>query len=174
MWRFDNIKDSGWWLRVSGVDELLEYMELTEGKCSDIFMRGLIDNKKNKMIEGAEVFARKHDVTLLEGYNLMRQGFNISRMESIHDKGFIFLNSAGGHNTVWDDEDVLATVYRKKLVYPDYKKEDIVITSWGNEYKGTHCYAKIGSTEVRDGNKIKWNTRDEAYQNALRYLQEDE
>ncbi len=52
---------------------------------------------------------------------------------------------------------------RKSLVFPNFKKSDIRIRKY--DY-GSHYYAFVGDMQVRDGDKLKWNTYEEAYLNA--------
>lgn len=59
--------------------------------------------------------------------------------------------------------EVIETVIKEKLVYPDDEKmslDDVRYIQWDN---GTHWYAKIGKFDVIDENKNqKWLTKEEA------------
>ena len=52
-------------------------------------------------------------------------------------------------------------LYRKFLEFPHFTEDDIVIKSFND---GTHSYARLGDLEVREGDVVKWDTFDEAYQ----------
>ena len=75
------------------------------------------------------------------------------------------------------DSQKMATVYRDKLVFPNYTKKDIRISKWGDG--GAHYYAKVGEIEVKEKDSkgevvMKWNSYEEAYQKALEYCSEVE
>lgn len=58
-------------------------------------------------------------------------------------------------------------LYRKFLQYPMFTEDDIVIKSFND---GTHSYARMADLEVREGDTVKWDTFDEAYQACLRII----
>ena len=56
---------------------------------------------------------------------------------------------------------------RKSLVFPDFKKSDIRIQKYDC---GSHYYAFVGDMQVRDGDRLKWNTYEEAYRLSLIHI----
>ena len=93
------------------------------------------------------------------------------QMEEIRECGAIYVNRAGGYHGYYKKAKEYAVVKSDKLIFPDYRKNDIKITKFPY---GNHYYAKVGSTEVRDGDVIKWNTYEEAYRQAEKYLCSEE
>lgn len=50
-----------------------------------------------------------------------------------------------------------------------FTKDDIRIFQWGKG-NGFHFYAYVGDIEVKVGDGIKWETYEQAYKEALRYV----
>ena len=63
---------------------------------------------------------------------------------------------AGGHT--WGIETV-QFCRRKELVFPNFKREDIRLKQFND---GRHWYAYVGDMQLRDGDCLKWNTREAA------------
>ena len=59
-------------------------------------------------------------------------------------------------------------VRRKELVFPNFKRDEIRIKKFPN---GEHYYAYIDDMQVRDGDTLKWNTYEEAYNQALSMIE---
>ena len=57
---------------------------------------------------------------------------------------------------------------RDKLVYPNFKRHDIRITKFP---MGEHYYAHIGDLELKNGDQIKWNSYQEAFEFASKYIE---
>ena len=79
--------------------------------------------------------------------------------------GAVYINPVGGHTY---DLEYTQFCRRKDLVFPDFKESDIRIQKYE---AGCHYYAFIGDMQVRNGNQMKWNTRDAAYQMAKSIIQ---
>jgi len=58
----------------------------------------------------------------------------------------------------------------KELIFPITSEKDIRIIQWKN---GKHYYAKIGNSDVYWKGKQKWNSYNEAKQNAIEFLKEN-
>ena len=63
------------------------------------------------------------------------------------------------------------TLEIKDIIFPDFKRHQIRVKSFPG---GDHFYAYIGDMQVRDGDILKWDTYDEAYNQALSILDENE
>lgn len=59
--------------------------------------------------------------------------------------------------------------HKDKLIFPDFKKNQIRVSKFPD---GAHFYTYIDDLQVRDGDILKWNTYDEAYNHALAYINE--
>lgn len=180
MYRFV-FKNGGWWLKISTLEELIDYQEKT--KLKNPIARGfrsvLNCREFGKPINGEPI--RPHVNT--EGYaiGLNAQNNNMSLFESATSlaiqmdnnqvetlkKGLnLYFNSVGGYHsgkndyTQWYDSD--------KLIFPDFKKNQIKVEQFP---MGKHYYAYIDNMQVRDGDTLKWNTYEEAYEQALQYIE---
>ena len=56
-----------------------------------------------------------------------------------------------------------------KLIWPDFKENQIKIERFP---AGEHYYAYVGNMQVRDGDTLKWNTYEEAYEHAKQYCED--
>ena len=79
------------------------------------------------------------------------------------------INSVGGYYRYYPTDKEYAFVRRKELIFPDFKKDDIRIKQFPG---GEHYYAYIGDMQVRDGNTLKWDSYQDAYEMALSLLEE--
>lgn len=179
MYRFV-FKNGGWWLKISTLEELIDYQEKT--KLKNPIARGfrsvLNCREFGKPMNGEPI--RPHVTT--EGYaiGLNAQNNNMSLFESATSlaiqmddnqvetlkKGLnLYFNSVGGYHsgkndyTQWYDRD--------KLIFPDFKKNQVKVEQFP---MGEHYYAYIDNMQVRDGDTLKWNTYEEAYEQALQYI----
>lgn len=181
-------KNSGWWLMINDLDALQEYYDVVDS---------------NRMAKGWESatncreFCSKFDLEKPDPQPLKphatRLGYfigmhasnnNQSAMEAIIDiqtrkfqsqaelilKGYnIYINSVGGWHfgkndfTQWRDSD--------KLVFPEFKKNQIKVEKF---IGGEHFYAYIDNMQVRDGDILKWNTYEEAYEQACKYVKDND
>lgn len=63
---------------------------------------------------------------------------------------------------------IIDECYKEELVWPTYTENDIKIVSWPG---GAHFYAKIGGMDVvNEKGEQKWNTWDEAFNEAKQFL----
>ena len=92
------------------------------------------------------------------------------QLDTIHECGAIYINPVGGYHGYSKDKEY-AFVRRKDIVFPDFKKEHIRVKSFPG---GDHFYAYIGDMQVRDGDILKWDTYEEAYNQALSILDKNE
>ena len=68
------------------------------------------------------------------------------------------------------NKEPISTIEKNKMVYPQYSIEDIRIINWGEH--GKHFYAKIGNYDVVVDDLQKWDSHDEAYEYAVKFLKE--
>lgn len=91
-----------------------------------------------------------------------------SKLIAIKKGKKLLINYSGGYSYLDREYTILETVEKARYVFPNMTERDIRITKWP---KGTHFYAKIGNIEVVDeAGNTKWNTEDDAYREAKKYL----
>ena len=93
----------------------------------------------------------------------------MNMLNSLQETGAIYINRVGGYHGYYKDSKENGFVRRKELVFPDFKKDEIRIKKFSN---GEHYYAYIDDMQVRDGDTLKWNTYEEAYKQAIYFIEE--
>ena len=178
--------NQGWWLKVSNVDELSAYYESINptrmGRVFENYMYGKEWNyahpghvNKNHAPHFAEAsltdavvrYASQHHYTILEAIHGFQAMVATEQLECIREYGAIYINRNGGYHMRTSGDIEYAFVHRDKIIFPEYTKKEIKISKFPY---GQHYYAHIGDLEVRDGDTIKWNTYEEAYRQAEKFL----
>ena len=182
-------RNGGWWLKLDSVDKLIDYHKKTGNRYAgafDLFMRlynkagsvnrvmdvvmempigeriELMTSRDFKYMQAAILQAQKVDqANIFDGFRFLNMEIGMKELGDIREYGACFINPVGGSTFGIEYKQF---VRRKELVFPDFKREDIRIKQFKD---GTHWYAYIGDMQVRDGDTLKWNTREEAYNRAL-------
>ena len=166
-WKF--IKDNNcWYIEISDIEQLNEYRKATDYR----FEKALCDTSENaletnKYLQLARIYAQKSGNSLADGMIELSEKMYKTQVDNLLNYGVLYLNESGGYNTIVNP---IKHLYKDKLVFPNYTKEDIRIPQWGQEAKGNHYYAYIGKIQVMDRDVIKWDTYKEAYEQALKYV----
>ena len=181
--------NAGYWLKISSVDELVEYIKITNptryGKAFENYVFGKdygeITNSHGPhldaepltqaIVRNAQNMKSKYDTAMnifqaIESFSSM-VAMNI--LNSLQETGAIYINRVGGYHGYYKDSKENGFVRRKELVFPDFKKDEIRIKKFSN---GEHYYAYIDDMQVRDGDTLKWNTYEEAYKQAISFIEE--
>lgn len=182
-------KNGGWWLKLDSIEKVVDYHQKTSNRYAgalDLFMRlynktgsvhGVMDavmdlpieerfelmaSRDFKYMQAAIMQAQKVDqANIFDGFRFLNMEIGMKEMEDIRKYGACFINPVGGSTFGIEYSQFFR---RKELVFPDFKREDIRIKQFTN---GMHWYAYIGDMQVRDGDTLKWNSREEAYNRAL-------
>lgn len=170
-------KNDGWWLKVSTVEELYDYHNNVESSrmakgfenylCStDFFETGnksanslgyLIGLRTNKSTCKSAI-----DITCDIQYEKYK-----SQLEYLVKGYNIYINRYGGWH--FGKNDFNQWVDRNKIIFPNFTKDKIKIEKFSG---GNHFYVYIDDMQVRDGDTLKWNTYEEAYNHAIKYINE--
>ena len=160
--------NQGWWLKISSLSQLEDYI----GKVgSSKVVRGILNAKeyydgKAHADTLAQVIIQK---AMLDHTSIVDAGFSIqassigSQIDALQS-GPIYINAYGGWHSGGEYSDWL---HSDQLVFPDFGKEQIRIKQFDG---GKHYYAYIGDLQIRDGDKLKWDTYEEAYNQAILYI----
>ena len=163
----------GWWLKISTLEELLNYHEKTESQMVTGFKR-LVGIQKSAGAETAgvemyiESYAANRGLSLVEASSEIDAGILGDQMEVLLKGYNVYINHNGGW--CFGEKDYSDWYDSENLVFPDFTKDQIKIEQWGG---GRHYYAYIGKLQVRDGDTIKWDTYDEAYHQAMIIVGQD-
>lgn len=167
--------NGGWWRVCTTSLELFEHHNHTNGRYGKALLEDVYDNsdKYKGIRELARCYGRDNNVSFIEGLSMVSANCFNSQLKAIKEGCEVWINSRGGWNTGLQ---ATATAYMNKDIYPNYTKDDIRVSKFGDFEGGKHYYAHIGDIEIFDyinGEKvIKWDTYNETYQNALRYCAE--
>lgn len=179
--------NQGWWLKLGSIQELEEYIKITNptvyGNVFEnyIYSKDYNDFKPRKnptyshsphpdetsLTYAVCSHAARQHTNIINGIMSFAYESAMHKLQTIETYGCIFINENGGCHADYDGEHQYEFVRKSELVFPDFKKQDIRIRQFPG---GTHFYAYIGKTQVRDGDTLKWNTYEEAYKQALHYL----
>lgn len=164
--------NQGWWLKISSLSQLEDYIgRVSSSKVArGIFnARGYYD-KKEHAGPLAQVIIQK---ATLDNTSIVDAGLNIqassirSQIDALQS-GPIYINAYGGWHSGGEYSDWL---HRDEPIFPDFGKEQIRVKKFDG---GSHYYAYIGDLQIRDGEVLKWNTYSEAYNQALKYVKNEE
>ena len=182
-WKFIN-NGNGWWLRIESVQQLVEYIEMTSSRFADSMMnvmfacnKGKYQHYTNELDSYLELLYRNSKKSLVEVTQRLMFNWAETYYNLLSENGFVNINSCGGCNA--DSEIAAVTVYNDNLVFPDFQKKDLKIKTWELEDKKAghfrsgyryHYYAYIGDVQIKDGDTVKWNTYEEAYNFAKQFI----
>ena len=178
-YKFVQIDNRGWWLKIDNCDTLCEYIKETfgvrKGKVFEDFVNhynredGTLSHAEYAETQGVLIYARNLNSTFPRALTLLYEEVGLNMLHDIQDNGQIWVNSKGGYNSVFNEDMETQTIWRSELVFPEYKRDDIRIKQFQG---GTHWYAYIGDLQVKtnDGQTLKWNTYEEAYKHAQSVL----
>ena len=182
-WKFIH-NGEGWWLRIEDLDQLEQYFTKTNQRFGDSMMeiaRNHSNGKECHCTNGLstylELFASNSKLSLFEATSAVMWKCLDAYVSILKQKGYVNINSVGGCNG--EDYDIKLTDYRDTLVFPNYDDKSIKIKTWEWEDKKAgnirsnykyHYYAYIGNIQIKDGEKVKWDTYEEAYAFAKKYV----
>ena len=170
-----------WWLKITGLPELMDYLETTNTRWAHVFDNWLHDSEFQPNVSGHGKHIQQTSLTQLVHYRAVHTGQPIlsaisdvagelaeSMMNCLYATGVLYVNANGGWNgggpTV---KETGSFCRRKKLVWPDFTEDQVRVSKFPG---GTHWYAYIGNVQVRDGDKLKFNTKAEALAQAKTYI----
>lgn len=171
-------KNGGWWLKISTLDELMDYQRKADNPIARGFRSVMNCREYGRPIDGEPLrphvnregyliglHAENNKMSLFESACSLALKSDDAKICELYKGRNLYFNRVGGWHsgkndyTQWYDSD--------KLVFPDFKKNQIKIEQFP---MGEHYYAYVGNMQVRDGDILKWNTYEEAYNKALEYI----
>ena len=129
---------------------------------------GTLNHGEYAETHGVLLHAQRTEVPFLTALERLYQEVSLAMLHKIQEDGRVHVNSVGGYN-VFDESMETQTVWRTELVFPEYSKEDIRIKQFQG---GTHWYAYVGDLQIKadNGQTLKWNTYEEAYNEAIQII----
>lgn len=177
-WLFVHALSGGWWLKLTSDEDIIRYIKATNDRYDSALCKAVhepiesmsledrikaqLNGDRNYMfLQAATVMAQKHNTTLYSGFEHMQTEFGMALHRDISENGQTFVNCAGGKTFSLDYDQF---VWRDDLVFPNYTMADIQIKRFEG---GQHYYVYVGDTQLRMGDRLKWNTYNEAYDFAV-------
>lgn len=159
--------DNGWWLKIDSVDKLIDYHQKTEKFYGDV-LKDYLHNKEghytNQRTYAVIMYAERHNLTIIDAIIQFRLMIAQQQLDRIYEDGAIYINSAGGYHS---NATYNQYVIKDKLIFPDFKSNDIKISQFPG---GEHFYAYVGNMQIINGDIRKWDTYEEAYKYAKKYV----
>lgn len=187
-WKFIH-NGTSWWLRIESSEQLLEYIKATD---SSRFGESMIrigrrnsrgeskDTHNQDGLEGAIETLWKYSgipLDVITGQVMM--ACHDTYWKLLREDGFVNINPVGGCNSF--NMDIKAVEYRKNMIFPHYTEKDVKIKTWEWEEKKNgvtrpsgykyHYYAYLGDMQIKDGDKEKWDTKEEAMEYVRTFLE---
>lgn len=162
--------NQGWWLKISNYSQLEDYINKVG---SPKIVRGIFNARAAyvEKTEHADALAQAimqkatSDKTSTVVAALSIQASTIRAQFDALQLGPIYVNAYGGWHLGGEYSDYL---HRDRLIFPDFGKKQIRVKQFDG---GKHYYAYIGDLQVRDGDKLKWDCFEDAYNQALSYVE---
>lgn len=175
---FKDLKSGRWVLEISDGKMLNDYHEkyfthiikehLNELKTKEL---GDIHNweKWNTSFGRAVAALAPTYGSMISAATHLENDFFRSKAKDLRREGKIYCDDDYTYFTT--DETPVHTIEKIEMIYPQYGIDDIRIINWGEH--GKHFYAKIGNHDVVGvGDLQKWDSHDEAYEYAVKFLKE--
>ena len=164
-------KKDGWWLKISTIEQLLEYWKVYDGiftnaseriKTTKEFGRGM--NHANEVECSIGFHARSNKLLLDEAAHEMLCDLKKEQYKALIEHGAIYINRKNGWNMIHRNGEQF--VHKSELKFPNFKTGDIKIEKFP---VGTHYYLYIDGVQIRDGDKLKWDSYQEAAEFAEQF-----
>lgn len=162
--------NKGWWLKISNPEDLC-YYHIHNSQWSEVLEDYINNNNKghlSPLTTAIVMYAQHKKLNIIDAIIQFRMNVFTQQCDVIREYGAICINKVGGYHQIGKYSQF---VNRKKLIWPDYQSNDLKISRFPD---GEHWYIKINDFEVRDGDKIKWDTYEEAFKFAKKFLNDKE
>ena len=175
-----NTSLAAWWLKLKSLDELADYLTLTNGRYARALQNYLTDSQYRPDVVGHGHHVAEAPLTLaayLRGVNRnssvvqalldLESETAWTMAENLVRTGHIYINSVGGWNCLRVRPEPCDVVHSRHLVWPSFTESDIHISRFPG---GRHWYARVGNVDVRNGDTLRFDTRERARAAATSYL----
>ena len=166
-------ENNEWWLKISTVEQLLEYWnnifnpkikEALDGiRKTKEFGRGL--NHCDAIQAAIGFMSRGEKISYEEAYKKILFDTRLEQYKVINEGNQVYVNKKLGWNS--DKKVVSQFVHKKEFEFPVMKKENIKIERFP---LGKHFYAFIDGVQIRQGENLKFNSYKEAEEFANKYV----
>lgn len=168
-WKFV-LTDSGWWLRIEHIDQLLEYQK--KDHCVSNGFTDIMKGRESQLATYIRLVGQNNNISILDAAYKVNFRLYDTYLSQLQSNGFVDINKDGGCNC--SKPLVRGVVYKDNKVFPTFTERDIKVETFENtDYRSNykyHWYAYLGNIQLHDGDKMKWDTKEEALEFARRYI----
>lgn len=170
-------KNGGWWLKISSINELFDYHEKTDVRWESAFSN-LIHSKEffrdgnehcNALALAIGMYGSRNKINALDATVAIKSQVLSTQLDLLLKGYDIYINSSGGYH-MEKGKNYKQWYRKKKLIFPNFKKDELKIKKFP---MGTHWYAYIGDMQLRDGDTVKWDKYEDAYNYAQQFMKEN-
>lgn len=158
-----------WWLKISTVEEMCNYFteewERRKNACLEDKERVKAKFHSSNYLTGAcDVISSTRHISFEDALDSLQKQLYKDWYKFLYEGKTIYVNGVGGYNFSQEEK----RIYKKEgYDFPCFSENDIRILQWPG---GKHYYAYIGDLEIRDGDTMKWNSKEEALTVAKMYI----
>jgi len=172
-------ENQGWWLKISTIEELGNYYMKTNQRWGDCLAEYMHHAKEyeedgnymrfSQLLQAIVMLGERRRLNIFDAITQFKLMCFSQQCEILRQSEYLVFNQVGGYHRGPVNHSQFVT--RKTFTWPDFKEHDIRVTQFPG---GAHYYVRIGDMELHEHGNIKWNSYDEAYQVALRYIAKED
>lgn len=148
-----NIYNWSWWLKITTLEDLLLYIRtVNPGKFEDIF---------NEYDDSEYILENLNGFIGMIAHN---------QWNRIQETGAIYINEYGDYHGNNSNDKIFSEILRTKLIYPNFKNGKIRVKKFSDE---NYFHAYIDDVEILNNEDEKWLTHREAYNAALKVIENE-
>ena len=174
-WKFV-YNGSFWQVEITTIEQLVKYLELTDQvKFGDAIMEIVEHRTKNIKGHWTGIAGHIDAFSSILHQDIMKTTEDLISAEHntyckiLDECGVLYINRLGGCNGNRVKPSIV--INKSELIFPIYSRKDVKIQTYEEQERqygvirpnnyNYHWYATIGNTMLKDGDKIKWDTKEE-------------
>lgn len=176
--------NGGWWLKISTLMELADYISETDSRWENA-INNLLNSKEftrygdehaGALATSIGFFGVNNGINGLDAAMLFKEQIINDQINEIKSGNTLVINKIGGYWALTPEEisgdkkKYKQWCRKKELIFPNFSKKELKIKKFP---LGNHWYAYLGDVQLRDNDKVKWNTYEEAYEYAQQFIKEN-
>ena len=176
--------NGGWWLKISTVAELADYLSETDSRWENA-LNNLLNSKEftkfgnehaGALATSIGLFGVNHGINGIDATLVFKEQIVNDQLNELKSGNTLAINKMGGYWVLKPEEvngenKAYSQWCRKReMVFPNFTKRELKIKKFP---LGNHWYAYLGDVQLRDNDKVKWNTYEDAYEYAKQFISDD-
>ena len=176
--------NGGWWLKISTVAELADYLSETDSRWENA-LNNLLNSKEftkfgnehaGALATSIGLFGVNHGINGIDATLVFKEQIVNDQLNELKSGNTLAINKMGGYWVLKPEEvngenKAYSQWCRKReMVFPNFTKRELKIKKFP---LGNHWHAYLGDVQLRDNDKVKWNTYEDAYEYAKQFISDD-